>query len=118
MTCLEHLVENGICLLEKHKVNHDEWCERMKKDVNWKGVDCLSVEDLWTICQYVVYTAMAYPDDDRWECNYINHRNDDGHHIADCSLCGKVMQWYDDDDEDGGVPRFCWYCGAKIGEIE
>ena len=47
MTCLEHLVENGICLLEEHKVTPDEWRERMKKDSNWKGVDCLTIEDLW-----------------------------------------------------------------------
>ena len=43
---------------------------------------------------------------------WINHRNDYGHNIADCSLCGKAMQWHDEDED--GIPRFCWYCGAKM----
>ena len=49
---------------------------------------------------------------------WINHRNDYGHNIADCSRCGKAMQWHDDDED--GIPRFCWYCGTKMknGEEE
>jgi hypothetical protein len=47
---------------------------------------------------------------------WINHRNDYGHNIADCSLCGKGMQWYDADED--GIPRYCWYCGAKMGGKE
>lgn len=43
---------------------------------------------------------------------WINHRNDYGHNIADCSLCGKTMQWHDEDGD--GVPRYCWYCGAPM----
>ena len=43
---------------------------------------------------------------------WINHRNDSGHNIADCSLCGKTMQWHDEDED--GVPRYCWYCGAAM----
>lgn len=43
---------------------------------------------------------------------WINHRNDYGHNIADCSLCGKTMQWHDEDED--GIPRYCWYCGAKM----
>ena len=43
---------------------------------------------------------------------WINHRNDCGHNIADCSLCGKTMQWHDEDGD--GVPRYCWYCGADM----
>ena len=48
----------------------------------------------------------------RLKGEWINHRNDSGHNIADCSLCGKTMQWHDEDEE--GVPRYCWYCGAKM----
>lgn len=44
---------------------------------------------------------------------WINHRNDYGHNIADCSECGKTMQWHDEDED--GIPRYCWYCGAKMG---
>jgi hypothetical protein len=43
---------------------------------------------------------------------WINHRNDNGHNIADCSECGKTMQWHDEDED--GIPRYCWYCGAKM----
>ena len=43
---------------------------------------------------------------------WINHRNDYGHNIADCSLCGKAMQWHDEDED--GIPRYCWYCGAEM----
>ena len=43
---------------------------------------------------------------------WINHRNDNGHNIADCSICGKTMQWHDEDDD--GIPRYCWYCGADM----
>lgn len=43
---------------------------------------------------------------------WINHRNDYGHNIADCSLCGKTMQWHDEDKD--GIPRYCWYCGADM----
>ncbi len=43
---------------------------------------------------------------------WINHRNDYGHNIADCSLCGKAMQWHDEDED--GIPRYCWYCGAVM----
>lgn len=47
---------------------------------------------------------------------YINHVNDNGHNIADCSVCGHAMQWHDEDED--GVPRFCWFCGAKIDGVE
>ena len=43
---------------------------------------------------------------------WINHRNDNGHNIADCSICGKTMQWHDEDED--GIPRYCWYCGADM----
>ena len=47
---------------------------------------------------------------------WINHRNDYGHNIADCSLCGKAMQWHDEDED--GIPRYCWYCGAEMKKEE
>lgn len=39
---------------------------------------------------------------------WINHRNDNGHNIADCNICGNSIQWFDDDEK----PRFCCMCGA------
>lgn len=47
---------------------------------------------------------------------WINHRNDYGHNIADCSLCGKTMQWHDEDGD--GVPKYCWYCGAPMKGVK
>lgn len=43
---------------------------------------------------------------------WINHRNDEGHNIADCDQCGEAMQWFDDDIK----PNYCPNCGAKMTE--
>lgn len=56
--------------------------------------------------------ATAKAEFERSQGEWINHRNDYGHNIADCSLCGKAMQWHDEDED--GVPRYCWYCGAEM----
>lgn len=56
--------------------------------------------------------ATAKAEFERPQGEWINHRNDYGHNIADCSLCGKAMQWHDEDED--GIPRYCWYCGAKM----
>ena len=41
---------------------------------------------------------------------WINHRNDEGHNIADCNQCGEAMQWFDDDLK----PNYCPNCGTKM----
>lgn len=41
---------------------------------------------------------------------WINHRNDRGHNIADCDQCGETMQWYDPDSK----PNFCPNCGVRM----
>lgn len=63
------------------------------------------------VCPY--YTCNTY---DRPQGEWVNHRNDYGHNIADCSLCGKAMQWHDEDED--GIPRYCWNCGAAMGGVE
>ena len=50
----------------------------------------------------------------RGKGQWINHRNDNGHNIADCDICGNPIQWFDDDEK----PRFCCMCGAKMKEDE
>ena len=43
---------------------------------------------------------------------WINHRNDDGHNIADCSECGSTIQWFGYDEK----PMYCCMCGARMDE--
>lgn len=51
---------------------------------------------------------------EREKGKWINHRNDKGHNIADCSECGGTMQWFDPDTR----PNFCPDCGADMRESE
>jgi len=55
MSNLEHLVENGLCLLEKD-ISYEEWNERMSKDPNWLYNENITLDNLWEICQYVYYS--------------------------------------------------------------
>ena len=55
MSNLEHLVENGLCILE-NGYSSEEWFNRMSADINWEYVENITVDDLWEICQYVFYT--------------------------------------------------------------
>lgn len=63
MSNLEYLVENGLNALE-HYGNYSEWHEYIKKDANWQGNEHISIDDLWMICQYVVYTYLPVRIDD------------------------------------------------------
>ena len=38
--------------------------EYMQKDANWLGNEYISMDELWTICQYIVYTYMPIKIDD------------------------------------------------------
>ena len=66
MSNLEHLIENSLIALEHYR-NYNEWYEYMQKDVNWQGNEHISIDDLWTICQYVVYTYVPLRIDDALE---------------------------------------------------
>ena len=55
MSNLEHLVENGLVILE-NGYSSEEWFNRMSADINWEYVENITVDDLWEICQYVFYT--------------------------------------------------------------
>jgi hypothetical protein len=54
MSNLEHLVENGLTLLEKG-ANYYVWMNEMWEDSNWSGVPYMTPDQLWEICQYVHY---------------------------------------------------------------
>lgn len=54
MSYLEHLIENGLVTLEEHP---DKWEEWMKEDENLPHTN-LTLDDLWEICQYIIYVWM------------------------------------------------------------
>ena len=120
--------------------NLDEYDRDMMADAIATGTpynpsgDCISREDLkkefdkecqcdCSVCEHSRFDSFkgyyhcglidnAPTVETRPKGKWINHRNDYGHNIADCSLCGKAMQWHDEDED--GIPRFCWYCGADM----
>lgn len=56
MSNLERLIENSLSLLENH-TDYQHWKWAMREDVNWENCDShISLDDLWDICQYVLYT--------------------------------------------------------------
>lgn len=54
MSNLEHLIENGLSKLEEG-CTAEEWRQAMKDDINWLGVEHITIKELWVICQYVMY---------------------------------------------------------------
>lgn len=65
MSCLEHLLENGLCRLAEGR-SYKEWRDIMLEDSNWQYVDRITMDDLWTICQYVIYTYTDNRKDDEY----------------------------------------------------
>ena len=55
MSNLEHLVENGLSRLDEGK-SYREWREIMQQDINWEGNENITLDNLWEICQYVIFT--------------------------------------------------------------
>lgn len=64
--------------------------------------------DLCDAVDIAIKALSAQPE--RKTGEWINHRNDDGHNIADCNQCGNAIQWFDGDE----IPRYCCMCGAKM----
>ena len=65
-------------------------------------------KDIQKAIQDAIKMLSAEPE--RKKGRWINHRCDDGHNIADCSLCGNPIQWFDPDSK----PNFCPNCGADM----
>lgn len=55
MSNLEHLIENGLCRLREGK-SYRDWREIMQQDCNWEGNENITIDNLWEICQYVIFT--------------------------------------------------------------
>lgn len=99
MSNLEHLIENGLCRLDEGK-SYREWREIMQQDCNWEGNENITIDNLWEICQYVIFT---------WDVEPVKRghwiRNIEGYK---CSECGEILCCYGD---------YCLNCGAKMDEI-
>lgn len=54
MSNLEHLIENGLSCIEKCE-SYREWRETMQQDCNWEGNENITIDNLWEICQYVIF---------------------------------------------------------------
>ena len=88
--------------------------DTLKKDIEENAIELGGVLAIEVDCAKALIDNAPTVEQPQGE--WINHRNDYGHNIADCSLCGKAMQWHDEDED--GIPRYCWYCGAKMSEGE
>ena len=79
MSNIEHLVENGLSLLEED-IPYSEWRDIMFDDVNWNPEIGMTLSELWVICQYIherdfykenfVFTIRVYKDG-RIECERV-----------------------------------------------
>ena len=114
----------GDCI-SREAVRSEIWKERVEKD---EGCNSEYIRGLKTAIGFInnaqaveAYTPEQVNElvdlnkklpEEKPKGKWINHRNDCGHNIADCSLCGKTMQWHDEDGD--GIPRYCWYCGADM----
>lgn len=92
MSNLEHLVENGLIMMTRCN-GYDDWYSHIADDPNWDGV-LVNIEDLWTICQYVIYTwcQMRCEECKGSDCIECKYRNSDV-----CNDCKR--QWVHKDDK-------------------
>ncbi len=105
MSNLEHLIENGLCRLDEGK-SYKEWREIMQQDCNWKGNENITLDNLWEICQYVIFTW----DSDKEEivrCKDCEH--------ATMTSDGKMCKYCEMDTDDFGNQRDVyhdadWFC--------
>ena len=55
MSNLEHLIETGLCRMKEGK-SYKEWRDVMRDNCNWEGNENITLDNLWEICQYVIYS--------------------------------------------------------------
>lgn len=88
--------------------------------VNWiinisADIGKAEYRELWHYEQALLeIREMLESEPERKTGRWINHRNDNGHNIADCDKCGEAMQWFDDDTK----PNYCPICGAYMESKE
>lgn len=86
--------------------------QKMKELLKSTDTPNISNEALSLLCGASLITEAPTIEPGRKNGRWINHRNDNGHNIADCSECGNAIQWFDDDEK----PKFCCMCGADMRE--
>lgn len=102
MSNLEHLIENGLSTL-KRGVSYEKWLKTMKNDVNWQGNENISIEQLWVICQYVIYTWIPSAQPERKKGKWVDTGSGE-----QCSVCGEIQYGYDN------YRFYCGFCGADM----
>lgn len=83
-------------------------CKACSLSGDYQKCDGYPEESTW--CEELVALRALPSAQPRKKGKWINHRNDDGHNIADCDQCGNALQWFDGDE----VPRYCCMCGADM----
>lgn len=76
MSNLEHLIENGLITME-HCDGYDDWYDHIKDDPNLVNI-WVSIGDLWTICQYVIYTWCIMRCEECRVHDYVSDKDNDG----------------------------------------
>ena len=59
MSDLEHLIENTLVRMKNKELSAYQIKQEIVNDPNFAGTN-LSVDDIWEICQYIMYTWCAY----------------------------------------------------------
>lgn len=72
---------------------YDDWHDHIKDDPNWDGV-WVSIEDLWIICQYVIYTWCPMRCEECWGVDCVECKYDNSDVCNDCK-----RQWVHKDDK-------------------
>lgn len=99
---------------DKLILNLNDWAFSEAPDERHEGTERLIRQTRYDTIQECMRAVEEQPSAER-NGKWVNHRNDDGHNIADCNLCGSTLQWFDNDGEH----NYCPNCGAKMeGEEE
>ena len=105
MSNLEHLVENGLIYLKEH--SYEEWREHMKHDRNWQGNGNITLDNLWEICQYIIYVWDEFKYDRKTEPTVMSVTADHSYPTMTgmCMHCLRML------DEEWS---YCPYCGQEL----
>lgn len=107
MSNLEHLIENGLCRLSEGK-SYRDWRKIMQQDCNWEGNENITIDNLWEICQYVIFTWNLQEHVEQKKGFWLYPNSLDCH----CSVCGEQPEH--EPGESVPLYDYCPYCGAEM----